>query len=147
MKTTTFDLALRAEHGMDRPFEKRIFGRFQAPGLIGAPVDLAFEADRYAYVGSPLALHIWINDGQHPTMWEPYVSLTKNVRPNDCTNDEIIVKTYEENAHLRETLLGMGFFKDTGGRIVAGYAQLEVWKLTDKFVAAFDTAHAESEVN
>lgn len=145
LKTNTFDIALRAEHGSERPFEKRIFGQFQAAGLMGAPVDLAFEAGRYPYVGSPLALQIWVNDGQTPALWEPYVTLTKNVRPNDCTDVEIIVKTYDANAHLRESLLGLGYFEDTGKRIEAGFTQLEIWSLTDKFVEAFDAAHPEHE--
>ena len=46
--TTNFDLALRASHGADRDFEKRVFGHFEAPGLMGAPVKLVFEAAQYA---------------------------------------------------------------------------------------------------
>lgn len=140
--TTNFDLALRASHSADRDFEKRIFGLFDAPGIMGAPVHLAFEANRYPYVGSPLHLALWAKD-EADGYWEPYVGLTKNVRPNDCKDDEIIVKTYEENAHLRQPLLDLGYFEDTGRRIPAGFTELEIWRLTDKFVKAFEVSHPE----
>lgn len=141
-----FELALIAEHGGSRSFEKRIFGGFQTTGLMGTTVNLAFEASRYAYVGSPLALQLWVCDDHASPMWEPYVDLTKNVRPNSCMPDEIIVKTYEENAHLRQALLNLGYFEDTEKRIQAGFATLEVWRLTEKFVEAFSAVHPAHEI-
>lgn len=144
-KINNFDLALRAEHSHDRPFEKRLFGQFKANGVLGAEVTLAFEAGRYAYVGSPLHLQLWTPDGLPVSIWEPYVTLTANIRPNDCKSDEIIVKTYEENAHLRTSLLALGYFEDTGRRIQSGFASLEIWRLTEKFVEAFNTAHPQME--
>lgn len=104
---------------------------------------MAFLANRYAYVGSPLCLHIWANDGVSKPKWSPYLDLTKNVRPNECLDDEIIVKTYEENEHLREPLLQTGYFVDTGKRIQSEWVELEVWRFTDAFVEAFDMAHDE----
>lgn len=146
LKKTNFELALMASHGADRPFESRIFGRFTAKGMMDTDQHFAFEAGRYAYVGSPLALDIWVSDGNADSVcWEPYLSLTKNFRPNDCRPDEIIVKTYEENAHMRDAFLGLGYFVDTGRRIDLGFATLEIWSLTEKFEEAFDLAHPESE--
>lgn len=146
LKKTNFEMALMASHGAERPFEKRIFGRFTAKGVMDTDENFVFEASRYAYVGSPLALQIWVSEGKADDVWwEPYVSLTVNFRPNDCGPSEVITKTYEENAHLREALLGLGFFVDTGRRISRDYTQLEIWSLTEKFEEAFDLAHPASE--
>lgn len=141
MTIQTFELALRAQQAMDRPLEQRLFGTFSGKDVEGNDVQLAFAASRYAYVGTPLSLELWFKD-QLP-FWEPYTDLTKNVRPNDCLPGEIIVKTYEENEHLRDQLLALGYFLDTGKRIAAGYAQMEIWRLTDSFCAAFDQVHPE----
>lgn len=146
LKKTNFEMALMASHGAERPFEKRIFGSFSAKGVMDTDENFVFEAGRYAYVGSPLALHIWVSEGKADDVWwEPYVTLTVNFRPNDCGPSEVIIKTHEENAHLREALLGLGFFVDTGRRISRDYVQLEIWSLTDKFEEAFDLAHPASE--
>lgn len=146
LKKTNFEMALIASHGAERPFQKRVFGRFSAKGLMDTDEHFAFEAGRYAYVGSPLALQIWVSDGKpDDAWWEPYLSLTVNHRPNDCRPGEVIVKTYEENAHMREALLGLGYFVDTGRRIALDFIQLEIWSLTAKFEEAFDVAHPASE--
>lgn len=146
LKKTNFEMALMASHGAERPFEKRIFGRFSAKGVMDTDENFVFEAGRYAYVGSPLALQIWVSEGKADDVWwEPYVTLTVNLRPNDCSSSEVIIKTHEENAHLREALLGLGFFVDTGRRISRDYVQLEIWSLTEKFEEAFDLAHPASE--
>jgi hypothetical protein len=146
LKKTNFEMALMASHGAERPFEKRIFGRFSAKGVMDTDENFVFEAGRYAYVGSPLALQIWVSEGKADDVWwEPYVTLTVNLRPNDCGSSEVIAKTYEENAHLREALLGLGFFVDTGRRISRDCVQLEIWSLTEKFEEAFDLAHPASE--
>lgn len=146
MKTTNIQLALRAEQSMKRDLPDRLFGHFTAKNYSNADASFAFEALRYAYVGTPLALQIWSLDDDSHGMWDPYITLTVNFRPNDCKSDEIIVKTYEENEHLRAVLLGLGFFEDTGCRIQSGYVSLEVWRLTDKFVEAFDKSICEELV-
>lgn len=128
---------------MSRNLADRLFGHFTAANYSGVVVKFAFEALRYAYVGTPLALQIWSIGQDSHDMWDPYITLTVNYRPNDCKDDEIIVKTYEENAHLRGSLLGLGLFEDTGRRIQSGYAMLEIWRLTDGFVEAFDKAISE----
>lgn len=146
LKKTNFEMALMASHGAERPFEKRIFGKFTAKGIMDTNENFAFEASRYAYVGSPLALQIWVSDGiGEGMMWEPYITLTKNYRPNDCKPWEVIVKTYEENSHLREALMGLGYFVDTGRRIQCDFNELEIWGLTEKFEDTFDVAHPASE--
>lgn len=146
LKKTNFDMALMASHGSERPLGQRIFGRFTATGVMETDENFAFEAGRYAYVGSPLALQIWVTEGKGDVVWwEPYLTLTVNFRPNDCGTNEVIVKTYEENAHLREALLALGFFVDTGRRIEQGYCKLEIWSLTEKFEEEFDVAHPASE--
>jgi hypothetical protein len=146
MKKTNFEMALFASHGAERPFAKRIFGRFTAKGVMGTDEHFAFEAARYAYVGSPLALQLWVSDGKGDDVWwEPYICLTANVRPNSISSLEIIVKTYEENAHMREALLGLGFFEDTGQRMSLDFNEVEIWRLTEMFEDAFDTAHQEHE--
>ena len=141
-----FDMALLAEHGGHRPFEKRIFGHFETEGLIGVPVKLAFEAARYAYVGSPLALYLWVQDEGTPVYWEPYTALTHNLRPNDCKVNEVVIKAHDENEHLRNPLLNLGFFEDSGRRIASGYARFEIWRMTPAFVSAFELAHPETEI-
>ncbi len=143
MKSSTIQLALRADQAMSRNLPDRLFGHFSAPNYSGAVTRFAFEALRYAYVGTPLALQIWSIGQDSHGMWDPYMTLTVNFRPNDCKDDEIIVKAYEENEHLRGALLGLGLFEDTGRRIQSGYASLEIWRLTDNFVEAFDKAISE----
>lgn len=146
LKKSNFDMALMASHGAERPFEKRSFGRFTAKGVLDTDENFAFEAGRYAYVGSPLALQIWVSDGKvDEVWWEPYLSLTVNHRPNDCGRGEVIVKTHAENAHMRESLLGLGYFVDTGRRITLEFIQLEIWSLTERFEEVFDVAHPVSE--
>lgn len=141
MTIQTFEIALRAQQSIDSPLEQRLFGAFSGKDIEGNDVQLAFAANRYAYVGSPLALELWFK-GQLP-FWEPYTDLTKNVRPNECLPDEVIVKSYEENEHLRDQLLALGYFLDTGKRIQSGFAELEIWQLTDSFGAAFNLVHTE----
>lgn len=141
MTIQTFELALRAQASMDRPLEDRLFGTFTGKDIEDNGVKMAFAASRYPYVSSPLALEMWFQD--RLPFWEPYTDLTKNVRPNDCLPGEIIVKTYEENEHLRGQLLALGYFLDTGKRIQSGFAELEVWQLTESFCAAFNLVHPE----
>ncbi|MDP3413930.1 MAG: hypothetical protein Q8S16_12125, partial [Polaromonas sp.] len=73
-----------------------------------------------------------------PCFWSPYVTLTKSAEPSGCQDGEIVVKTSDENAHLRDVLLTRGFFEDTGRRLRAGYSVLEIWTMTDLFTAALE---------
>jgi hypothetical protein len=142
---TNIDIALMASHSADRPLEQRLFGRFNAHGLLGADQTFAFEARRYAYVGAPLALTIWAFNGIAASpAWEPYITLTQNHRANVCTPREVVVKTSMENAHMRKPLLDLGFFTDTGKTAFADDGELEIWELTKMFEVAFDVAHPES---
>lgn len=136
-KPTTMELALRTDKK-----KAALFGNFTAKLYGETARTYAFAAQRYPYVGSPLCLHLWgLNqDDPKAPYWEPYTDITKNIRPNDINQDEIIVKTYEENEPLRG-LLALGFFEDTGRRLEAGFAGLEIWRITDRFISAFDRAY------
>jgi hypothetical protein len=137
IKTTTMHLALRAE--ALRPDEPPFFGHFKFAYPSMEERTLALRASRYAYVGTPLCLQIWSQQQEDGgAYWEPFCDLTKNIRPNDCTDEQIIVKMFNENEPLREPLLKTGFFEDTGIRIQPSFAELEVWRLTPEFLAAFD---------
>lgn len=140
IKMSTIEMAIAAWEQTDRALEDRLFGHFEARTLDGTMAELALEAGRYAYVGSPLHLQVWVRGAL--SCWEPYLTLTRNVRPNDCKADEILVKTHEENAHLRQSLLNTGLFADTGKRLPCGYVELEVWRLTMAFCDAFKDVHA-----
>lgn len=138
MKSSTQDLATRAQLARSSvPFEKRTFLKFTAPGLNGQDVTLVFEASSYK-CGAPLHLQLWSNDHEEPCFWSPYVTLTKSAEPSGCQDGEIVVKTSDENAHLRDVLLTRGFFEDTGRRLRAGYSVLEIWTMTDLFTAALE---------
>jgi hypothetical protein len=142
-----FHLALAAEHGLNRPLSERLFGAFNAEVSWepGRSLKFMFTSSRYAYVGSPLHLELWF-EGEQGFM-EPYLDLTINQRPNACKVDEILVKTHDVNEHMREPLLALGYFEDTGRRESAEFAQLEYWCLTEKFVEAFTKAHAFEEAH
>lgn len=138
MKSSTQELATRAQLAPSSvPFEKRTFLKFTAPGLNGQDVTLVFEASSYK-CGAPLHLQLWSNDHEEPSFWSPYVTLTKSAEPSGCQDAEIVVKTSDENAHLRDVLLTRGFFEDTGRRLRAGYGVLEIWTMTDLFTAALE---------
>lgn len=141
MKINNFELALLAEHHQSASTEMGLFGNFESKNYAGQVVPMAMTARRYAYVGSPLCLNLWSCNVNEGGFWEPYVDITKNIRPNDCKSDEIIVKTYEENEHIRQPLLDTGYFEDTGKKIKNGFVSLEIWRLTEKFVAVFEAAH------
>ncbi len=137
MKINTMEIALAAQLYQESDKGPGLFGHFKAIDISNEQREMAFTADRYGYVGSPLCLHVWTCEtGQEP-FWEPYFSLTRNIRPNDCLEDEVVVKTYEENEHLRQPLLDLGYFKDTGKRIATGFVSLEIWTITPKFAEAF----------
>jgi hypothetical protein len=142
MKTlNTIEMATRAQERRQDCQNPGLFGEFSAELGHAEPLKLAFTADRYAYVGSPLALTLWCTDGQSMPLWEPYTDLTKNHRSFWLEPTEIVVKTYSENESVRQPLLDTGYFKDTGKRIHAGFVELEVWCITEKFAEAFDAVH------
>lgn len=47
-------------------------------------------------------------------------------------NDEVLVKTWSENAPLRAPMLHSGLFEDTGSRVPLGLVQAEIWRFTDQ---------------
>ncbi len=108
------------------------FGQVEMPGQ-GV---LTFETQRYMKGDAPLAIQAWLqNDEGFPSPWG---RITSACPPGSkVESDEIIVKTYDENEQMRSPLLTSGYFADTGKRIPAGYASLEVWKLLPKFVDDF----------
>ena len=55
-------------------------------------------------------------------------------------SDEIIVKMYDENEVLRQPLLAARYFEDTGMRIPAGFARLQIWRMTPEFIKLAQTA-------
>lgn len=150
MSQTTLRIALRSE---EMPANSTIrskgitrFGSFKGMDINESEVIFAFQAERYAYVGTPLCLTLWCRDDNPDGVWEPYTTLTANFRPNECEGDEIIVKTYSQNEHMRAPLLASGYFEDTGNRITAGYAELEVWKITKQFEEAFESVFPSLEL-
>ena len=78
--STRLVAAVAGNHSGD-PFEERTFGEFNGLELNQTPATFALVASRYAYVGSPLCLHLWVHDNGETPMWEPYLELTKIVRP------------------------------------------------------------------
>ncbi|MGH6639174.1 MAG: hypothetical protein ACREXN_01115 [Polaromonas sp.] len=60
---------------------------------------------------------------------EPFGTVTVNVPGYPLADDEVLVKTWEENAPARQPLLNSGVFSDTGKRVPCGYVEAEVWKL------------------
>lgn len=111
------------------------FGRVIVPdvGLV------SFEAQRYKFGQAPLAIQTWTQlNASEPH--EPFAKLT-SACPRGChvkvEDDEVIIKAYAENESLRGPLLGSGYFADTGKRIAADFASLEIWRLLPKFVDDF----------
>jgi len=119
----------------------KFFGSVQVIGR-----DMAFQTARYAYVGAPLFIGLWCT-GPEPDQCGPFADLTKAyVRGMavELADNEILVKAYNENDFLRDPLLASGYFEDTQRRQDAGFADLEVWRVTDKFVSEFAAANAPS---
>lgn len=60
---------------------------------------------------------------------EPFTDLSKAPWGLiELAEDEVHMKFYSENEGLREPLLATGLFEDTGRRVPAGFAELEVWR-------------------
>lgn len=77
---------------------------------------------RGTYVRGGTALEL-MGDG------EPWGRLTVRVPGAALAHDEIVVKTWEENAQIREPALACGLFEDTGRRVPCGFVQGEIWRI------------------
>lgn len=87
---------------------------------------------------APLALEL-VDVTESP---EPWYTLTVVVRGiSTLAGDEIAVKTYDLDASMRAQILASGYFEDTERRLPAGYAQVEIWRLTPAFAEAARTAY------
>lgn len=60
---------------------------------------------------------------------EPWGVLTVNLPDLPLQDDEILVKTWDENAPFREPALASGRFVDTGGRVPINHVTAEVWRV------------------
>lgn len=58
---------------------------------------------------------------------EPYGNVSVNVPGYALAPNEVLVKTWGENAPARQPLLASGVFVDTGKRVPCGFEQAEVW--------------------
>lgn len=88
----------------------------------------------YGNVGAPLGIDLAVME--NGSAIEPFADLTTSVRGANVEQDELIVKTYNENEMLREPMLASGFFEDTGKRVELPISVAEVWRFTDAFVAS-----------
>ena len=141
-----FEIAMLAYDGAHRHLKQRIFGSFKSKDANGVEAEFAIEAGLYAYSRVPLSLHISIASGRPAdSWWEPYICLTEHYKASDCGPDEILVKTDGENAHLRYVLLSLGYFEDTGRRVVTASGTSEIWRLTAIFEAKFDAVHQPTQ--
>ena len=82
---------------------------------------LQLQAAQYRHGG--LALLLYDETG------ESYATLTVNVPGFLLEPGEFLVKTYSENAVLRQPALASGLFIDTLKRYQSGFASFEVWRL------------------
>ena len=99
---------------------------------------VCFEAMLYPDLNLALDLHI-MKDGR-PV--EPYTTLTVRPRHYDpLQSDEVLVKTYSENEHLRGPMLASGHFVDTARRVQMNFSEFEIWQIAPPFVRAFMTAY------
>lgn len=60
----------------------------------------------------------------------PYATFSTYLPNAQLLPDEVLVKTWSENADLREPILAAGLFVDTGRRVPSGHVTAEVWRLT-----------------
>lgn len=58
----------------------------------------------------------------------PFAVLTVNLPDDPLEDGEIFVKTWSENAAIREPILALGIFEDTGKRVPTGFTEAEVWR-------------------
>jgi len=120
--------------------DSKLFGSVKFNGR-----EIAFTTALYAYVGAPLSIGLWCT-GPDADDCGPYGDLTKARTRGmqvDLADNEVLVKTYNENDFLREPLLASGYFEDTLRRQEVGFVELEVWRITDKFVREFAAANPQ----
>ncbi len=90
--------------------------------------DTTLDLVRQAYSDGNLAIEVVsAEDG------ERYGVLTVNLPQSVdlAKNGEFAVKTWNENAPMREPALASGLFVDTGKRIPTGWVEAEVWRLAN----------------
>lgn len=58
----------------------------------------------------------------------PFAVLTVNLPDDPLEEGEIFVKTWSENAAIRDPILALGIFEDTGKRVPTGFTEAEVWR-------------------
>lgn len=58
----------------------------------------------------------------------PFGILSVNLPDDPLEDGEIFVKTWSENAAMREPILSLGIFEDTGKRMPTGFTESEVWR-------------------
>lgn len=58
----------------------------------------------------------------------PFRILSVNLPESPLEDGEIFVKTWSENAAIREPILALGIFEDTGKRVPTGFTEAEVWR-------------------
>jgi len=82
---------------------------------------------------------------------EPWGTLTVNVPGTQLAENELLVKTWDENQPMREPALACGLFQDTGRRIRCGFTEAEVWRWSanqqpairpESIVLDYDELHA-----
>lgn len=59
----------------------------------------------------------------------PVAVATVNLPDVELEADEVLIKTYSENAGMLETLIDAGVIEDTGKNVQSGYVVLPVCKL------------------
>lgn len=130
---------------------KRLAGLARQSSRMFAPMAIAGRAMQVMAAcysvpsakGAPLALQVVTTDGDYP---EPWGRLTASVpAATALAGDELAVKTYDFDAGMRECLLKTGYFEDTGRRLAAGFAELEVWRMTPRFIGEANKAYPELE--
>ena len=83
--------------------------------------DLSVHVTKYTADGSA-AVQLYGSDGC------PYATVSTCVPGTTFAPGELLVKTANENADLREPLLTCGLFEDTGRRVPTGHVVAEVWR-------------------
>lgn len=86
--------------------------------------NFAFFAGQYG--NGRMAIQVGDHDEQ-----EQWGTLTVNVPHAEVGKDEIVVKTYSENAYwVPQVLEAMpDVFEDTGRRVSTGFTEVEIWKV------------------
>ena len=98
----------------------------QLGSIIFGGENIAICVTTYTSDGSP-AVQLYDEDGMPYTTFSTCLPTSSNLQPG-----ELLVKTSDENADLREPMLNSGLFEDTGRRVQSGFAAAEVWRLTKR---------------